>query len=571
MATLIRMTGLIRSLLKAGIYSALGAAVVLVVGFVLYMNGRADLDVWHLVRLDEEFNTRAQVNNFAEYLALEDRLFRQLDEQVYAKVTPEQKSAINRYSRDSLSDPHRWERNWNRSFELPAGSAQASVLLLHGMSDSPYSLRYLGERLNAAGAHVLGLRMPGHGTAPSGLVDITWQDMSAAVRLAIRHLADQHSDTPLYIVGYSTGAALAVQYALDSQEDPSLPRVKRLVLISPAIGVSAVASLAVWQARLGRLLGLEKLVWNEILPEYDPFKYQSFAVNAGDVVYQLTSEIQDHITSLQRDGKLEGLPPVLAFASIVDATVSTEALVEGLFERLPAGGHELVLFDINRSADIDPLLRRDPAIALQKLKQDRGRSFKLSFVTNETESGPAVIVRRQQPGSDAITDTPLGLSWPPGLYSLAHVALPFPPDDPVYGGLSPRKSPGIRLGNIALRGERGILTVSPSDMLRLRWNPFYPYLEERVFDFLELDRARVEAPSPGFVPDRTDLDRSAVDYRSPRGAVSGGPHGSLGRLTPSKLAKRSQESNSEAPKLWLRAVRKSDQRQMPEDSRATRY
>ena len=153
------------------------------------MNSRADLDVWHLADLDEEFTVDSKVETFEDYLALEDRLFRQLDELVYAKAPPKQRHAINRYNRGSLVDPEGWSPNWNRSFTLPKENPGAAVLLLHGMSDSPYSLRNLGQRLNAAGAYVLGLRVPGHGTAPSGLVEVTWQDMAAAVRLAMRHLA----------------------------------------------------------------------------------------------------------------------------------------------------------------------------------------------------------------------------------------------------------------------------------------------------------------------------------------------------------------------------------------------
>ena len=49
------------------------------------------------------------------------------------------------------------------------------------------------------------------------------------------------------------------------------------------------------------------------------------------------------------------------------------------------------------------------------------------------------------------------------------------------------KSPGIRLGNIALRGERGALQVAASEMLRLRWNPFYAFVEARVLEFIGLD------------------------------------------------------------------------------------
>ncbi|MGB5326793.1 MAG: hypothetical protein WBO58_01090, partial [Gammaproteobacteria bacterium] len=74
-----------------------------------------------------------------------------------------------------------------------------------------------------------------------------------------------------------------------------------------------------------------------------------------------------------------------------------------------------------------------------------------------------------------------------GVYSLAHVALPFRPDDPVYGGDAAGPSPGIKLGNLALRGEKKVLQVPASDMLRLRHNPFYVYLEERMLTFIGLE------------------------------------------------------------------------------------
>ena len=482
----LRLSRLLRRVFMATAYSAAGAMVVLVIVFIAYMESRPDLEVWHLAELDEEFTAASGVATFADYLALEERLFDQLDAQVYAKIPDDERRLINRYNRNSLSDPARWSPNWNRSFELPAETPKAGVLLLHGMSDSPYSLRNLGQRLNAAGALVLGLRVPGHGTAPSGLVEVTWQDMAAAVRLAMRHLAEQSGDAPLYIVGYSNGAALAVHYTLDALEDATLPKVERLVLLSPAIGVTPAAALAVWQARIGHLLGLEKLAWNAILPEYDPYKYGSFAVNAGDVVYRLTNRIQEQLDELSGTGKLQGFPPLLAFSSVVDATVSTPALVEGLFERLPAGDHELVLFDINRMAEIEPIMKSDPIGAIRALRDDPDRAFTFTLVTNEDTKHRDVVARTAQPGEGAVNASDLGLSWPEDLYSLAHVALPFPPEDPLYGGHPTEKSPGIRLGDIALRGERGVLQIPASDMLRLRWNPFYPYVERRVLAFLGL-------------------------------------------------------------------------------------
>jgi alpha-beta hydrolase superfamily lysophospholipase len=478
---------LVRGVVKAVVYGAIGAVLVLVTVFIVYLNSRPDLEIWHLAELDEEFSADSGVATFAEYLALEERLFGQLDELVYATVPAGQRQEINRYSRGSLSDPERWPQNWNRSFELPVDSPKAGVLLLHGMSDSPYSLRHLGERLHAAGAHVVGLRMPGHGTAPSGLLDLTWQDMLAAVRLAMAHLAGQSGEQPLYIVGYSTGAALAVLYALDAVQDSELPQARRLVLLSPAIGVTPAAALSVWQGRLGHLLGLEKLAWNAILPEYDPFKYGSFAINAGDVVYRLTLQIQQRITALGEGGALDRVPPILAFSSIVDATVSTPDLVEGLFERLPAGGHELVLFDINRRTEIEPVLKSRPEAVIEALRADPDPAFTLSVVMNRTEQTGEVVVRsRGAPGEKGFADVDPGLSWPEHVYSLAHIALPFPADDPLYGGEPVGEDFALRLGRLAMRGERGVLRIPASDMLRQRWNPFYPYLEKKVLNFVDL-------------------------------------------------------------------------------------
>ena len=482
-----RLRNMFRHVLGIGIYGSAGAFLALLVVFVLYLNNRPDLSIWHLAELDEEFTADSGVSSFKDYLALEDRLFKQLDELVYAKIEPEQKGLINRYNRGSLSDPERWTRNWNRSYELPVKSPRAAVLLLHGMSDSPYSLRNLAERLHKAGVYAVGLRVPGHGTAPSGLVSVTWQDMDAAVRIAVRHVAEKAGGQPVYLVGYSNGGALAVNYVLDSLNDATLPQIDRVVLLSPEIGLAKVAALAVWQARLGNLLGLEKLAWNGLLPEYDPYKYGSFAVNAGDVAYRLTKEIQRSITALSANGKIKGIPPILAFSSIVDATVTASDLIDGLFNRLPEAGHELVLFDINRMADIEPIMKWDSSKMFAALQRNPGRTFTLSLVTNKDGSSRDVMLVSKKPEESESSDKDLNLTWPDDIYSLSHVALPFPPDDPLYGGDGSSKSPGIHLGDIALRGERGVLQIPPADMLRLRWNPFYSYLESRALEFLELD------------------------------------------------------------------------------------
>ncbi|MBW2275675.1 MAG: alpha/beta hydrolase, partial [Deltaproteobacteria bacterium] len=152
-----------KHVLRALLYGVVGGFVVAVVLLVLHLDGRPDLKVRHTAPLDAEFTADSPVESFAGYLALEDRLFEQLDERVYDAIEPEDRRDINRYSRGSLADPQRWPRNWNRSFELSVDAPRVGVLLLHGMSDSPYSMRSLGLRLHEEGAWVVGLRVPGHG------------------------------------------------------------------------------------------------------------------------------------------------------------------------------------------------------------------------------------------------------------------------------------------------------------------------------------------------------------------------------------------------------------------------
>jgi alpha-beta hydrolase superfamily lysophospholipase len=299
---------------KFALSGAIGAVLTLLIVFVVMLNNRPDLSLWHEVDLDEEFTIHSDVRTFAEYLALEDRLFKQLDDQVYTPTAYDNESMINRFNRNSWSDPGKWPQNWNRTYEMPVDSPRATVLLLHGMSDSPYSLHNFAERLHRAGAYVVGLRIPGHGTAPSGLLRVRWQDMAAAVKIAMRYVEEKAGSNPVYIIGYSNGAALAVNYALDAATDSTMPQVDKLVLLSPEIGLPKVAAFAVWQARLGILLGLDKLAWNGLLPEYDPYKYGSFAVNAADVAYRLTVQIQNQITALGKKNELDRVAPILAIS-----------------------------------------------------------------------------------------------------------------------------------------------------------------------------------------------------------------------------------------------------------------
>jgi hypothetical protein len=69
--------------------------------------------------------------------------------------------------------------------------------------------------------------------------------------------------------------------------------------------------------------------------------------------------------------------------------------------------------------------------------------------------------------------------------SLSHVALPFPPDDPLYGLQRSTNGQEINLGQVAIKGERGLLKISSDWLLWLRYNPFYDYMESRVVTWID--------------------------------------------------------------------------------------
>ncbi|WP_133181397.1 alpha/beta hydrolase [Shewanella decolorationis] len=472
--------GSTKHLFFAACYACLGIAVALLVTGIHFLNARPDLSLWHTTELKNEFRYNTKLDNFSDYIALEDKLFAEVDEKVLNKVSVTDASPVNRYVKHSLSDPARWPHNWNRTFEWPKANAPYGVLLFHGMSDSPYAMSNVAAHFKGK-AHVLGLRLPGHGTIPSGLTSLYWQDLAAAVNLATAHMKQELKGKPLFVIGFSTGAAIALNHELELINQEKAPDYAGMIFMSPAIGLAPIAAAARWQSWIGRLLDLDKLQWNSIQMEYDPFKYTSFAVNAGDVVYQLALRNQSLLSGLTPSQR-EQIPSILSFQSVADATVSSAAVVNLLYQVLPENGHELVLFDMNRTVINSKLMADDPLPALLPTSSDKIQ-YRGTLIENINSETTQVQAREFGliPREKSITEVEsLSLHWPQGVYSLSHVAVPFAEDDGLYGNISNEKSTRIQIGAAASRGERGVYSVPASEMLRQKWNPFFPYMLTRI-------------------------------------------------------------------------------------------
>ncbi|HUN59569.1 MAG TPA: alpha/beta fold hydrolase [Candidatus Binataceae bacterium] len=109
--------------------------------------------------------------------------------------------------------------------------AGLSVLLVHGFGGTPYEMRYLGERLNTAGARVLGVRLAGHATTPEDLGATTHDNWYESTIDGLEHLRP-YGD-PIIVAGLSMGALLSTRLALDQRE-----AIAGLALMAPAFFIS---------------------------------------------------------------------------------------------------------------------------------------------------------------------------------------------------------------------------------------------------------------------------------------------------------------------------------------------
>jgi hypothetical protein len=153
-----------------------------------------------------------------------------------------------------------------------------------------------------------------------------------------------------------------------------------------------------------------------------------------------------------------------------------------------------VLFDLNRDAKLGPLLRSAADGVLARVLPQPPRRFRTTILASADNSDEAVE-RVVEAGATTEQLRPLGLAYPPGVFSLSHVALPFPLSDALYGA-EPDGSEdfGIRLGTIAARGEVGALIVSLDTLLRMSSNPFFPYMIARIEEGIGSPAQTADAP-----------------------------------------------------------------------------
>ena len=460
-----------------------------------------NVDPWHTVRLRGEFTAGdAQGLDFAGYQAIEAALFDEERKAISAMPTDAHYYVGSRYDPSSPALRLAPGQPYNRSTRRTPPQVKGAALLIHGLSDGPYSMQNLGDVLLAQGFEVTILRLPGHGTLPSGMMGMHYDDWVAAVHVAARDISARlPTDLPFYIAGYSTGGSLALSYALDRitpGADPSLRTPTRVLLVSAAVELTPAAALTPILDLFARLPvdAFEKVNWQSIGPEYDPYKFVSFPINASRQVYHATRRLQRQLLEAEQAGRLAQLPSIVGFQSAVDSTTGPHGVAVTVFGRLRGPQHRLVLFDVNRHARYDPVRRPASGALVTQVTQGFAtgtRQHALVLVTNRARDTDEVEVREYTPGAASPSVTTPGLRWPPQLVSVGHVSVPFPPNDPMYGYEPGSGANGVpSIGAWTVRGEEGAIVLPLGALGRVRANPFWSLLTQQVERLTATDTAR---------------------------------------------------------------------------------
>jgi esterase/lipase len=346
------------------------------------------------------------------------------------------RSDINEINRDAIL-------NANVPFELKPdeskhprnknGRYEKGILFIHGLSDSPYHIRAAARHFQDRGFLVRSILLPGHGTVPGDLLNVTYREWVLATEYGVHQMKLRAEN--VYMAGFSTGGGLSAKKALHD------PEIRGLVLFSPAFGINSPwAFLADFLKVFMNWLGGEQ-------DDRDIAKYETFTVNGAAQVYRLSHEIDAAFLS----GKRLSMP-VFMVLSADDATIDTKKAITVFRNFMTSPDSVLILYGA-----------RDE-------KDGQGTDSRIAY-------------RSSYFPADHIA-------------GFSHVSIPIAPDDPHYGKRGGYKSclhyqadrekrmaclhdPEIWMGEIT--GEN----LKKYTLRRLTFNPRYEDMMRDLDRFLE--------------------------------------------------------------------------------------
>ena len=317
-----------------------------------------------------DINTTFDVHiaSFADYLTASRHTIAQANPYAPEAATAPSTTVVHAWNspfewEPDQDDPDRWdEQLWEPILLSPGDSSRCAmredsryekgVLLIHGLTDSAFSMRDVGRFFLKRCFLVRALLLPGHGTRPGDLLHISRADWVAATQFGIETLQEDAEN--VYVVGFSTGGAASIHYGLTHAETS---RIKALILFSPAVAIkNPKVALSNWHKAYTWIPWFVRMKWNDLAEDRDLVKYESFPKNAADQIYLLT---RDNEALLAQGATLPF--PLFVAASEEDATVRTEATLD-FFTQHTNPNSRLILYatasDASLALPADTRIRR---------------------------------------------------------------------------------------------------------------------------------------------------------------------------------------------------------------------
>ncbi|OCQ19178.1 hypothetical protein A7985_20795 [Pseudoalteromonas luteoviolacea] len=194
-------------------------------------------------------------------------------------------------------------------YQLKQANNDKAILLIHGLTDSPYIFSAVANDLYRQGFSVRTLLLPGHGTAADDLRHVSNRDWQQHVEYAIRRTAADFKQ--FAIMGFSTGAALTTIEVAKSRPE----NLGAIVLVAPATESHNKKSwLAQW------VDWVPFMDWLDKDADLDFAKYESFPLAAAALVHNVMIKMMN--TEVPSD------LPILTILSDVDATIDSQATLK---------------------------------------------------------------------------------------------------------------------------------------------------------------------------------------------------------------------------------------------------
>ena len=238
------------------------------------------------------------------------------------------------------------------------GDDRIGVLLLHGFTGSPASMRPWGEQLAQQSWTVRVPRLPGHGTRWQDMNITRWQDWYSEADRNLRELSSRCDR--VFVGGLSMGGSLALRLA---QEHPQA--ISGLVLVNPSVHTERLDRhlLPVVKHLVGSFPGIS----NDIAkPGVDEIPYNRTPLKAAASLMEMWSVIKRDIASVHQ--------PLLLFRSAQDHVVEPSN-AEWILSHIHSSDVEEVVLDNSyhvATLDYDAQIIVDTSVAfIERLSQSQ--------------------------------------------------------------------------------------------------------------------------------------------------------------------------------------------------------